>query len=645
MARALLGQFLNGFIIISRRLPLLTLLLFSSLSFGIITARAADAIYVIYDSSNSMWGELSDGSRKYETGRKALTTFLKGDFANRDLGLRIYGHRRAGDCRDSQFVSPFKPASEVKQTLIDAVNGVRPTGKTPIDYSLREALKDFGDRTGDILLISDGVETCDADPCALMQQWRDKNVGIKVHVVGFGIKDVERGQLSCIAELSGGTYFDANSALELESVLEQAREIAVAPDPEPVEAEPAVEGEGTPLDPNQTYGLHIVATDTTGQSLTVKGTIWREGASVSDASSGIRNVLEDGKGTYSIEVGAWLQDETIYNTVRLENIDISDFETTIDVIVPAPARVKAKFVEEGQPHRGAQVNAFQNDIAAFGFRRQDTALVRPGTYMFTSQPNQDNPMQLTAALAAGTETELLFDLSKTVDFNIQFELPNGDIIRRNSALWHDGALIYKVHAHNGGSAKPGIYELHADDRGAPLIPVLITIESIEDQLIIVPLPVGFLHVTYQDSPHYIKTPDRAAINAVDFKGNPAGKIDQDLPVTPGKYKIEGFTAAGYFDPIIANVELGKVTTVTLIPKPLGTIIVTYKPDANYKRKADRASIVSVETNQSQFARVGNEVRVLVGTYNIIGFAAVGDVAPQEITVGPGQTVTVELSLK
>jgi len=67
-------------------------------------AQERDSLYIIYDSSNSMWGKLADGSRKYEAGRTALQSFLSNRIPGRALAFRAYGYKRRGDCRDSRMV-------------------------------------------------------------------------------------------------------------------------------------------------------------------------------------------------------------------------------------------------------------------------------------------------------------------------------------------------------------------------------------------------------------------------------------------------------------------------------------------------------------------------------------------------------------
>ena len=119
----------------------------------VVEADNEPRLLVVYDSSNSMWGELADGSRKYEAGRSALSTFLASELEGRLVGFRAYGHRDKTDCRDSELIVPFSNPDIAKAEIKSAVDGIRPTGKTPITHSLREALNDFDGKSGDILLI------------------------------------------------------------------------------------------------------------------------------------------------------------------------------------------------------------------------------------------------------------------------------------------------------------------------------------------------------------------------------------------------------------------------------------------------------------------------------------------------------------
>ena len=115
-----------------------------------------------------MSGQLPDRSTKLTVAKQVLNDFVGGDFAGYDLALRVYGHREKDDCLDSELAVPFGKPEETVGPMRDFVGKVNASGRTPITYSLQEALKDFGSRGGEIILITDGIESCDADPCALI---------------------------------------------------------------------------------------------------------------------------------------------------------------------------------------------------------------------------------------------------------------------------------------------------------------------------------------------------------------------------------------------------------------------------------------------------------------------------------------------
>ncbi len=51
-----------------------------------------------------------------------------------------------------------------------------------------EALK-YTEKQATVILVSDGIETCDPDPCAVADELEKTGVGLTVHTVGFGLDD------------------------------------------------------------------------------------------------------------------------------------------------------------------------------------------------------------------------------------------------------------------------------------------------------------------------------------------------------------------------------------------------------------------------------------------------------------------------
>ena len=182
---------------------------------------ASGNIVFILDASGSMWGQV-EGAAKIAIAKEVLAGLVKELPDDSTVGLVAYGHRRKGDCDDVEELIPLGPLN--KEKMIAKIRTLNPKGKTPINRSVRltaERLKKLGDETT-IILVSDGKETCDPDPCGLIKDL--KNAGIKfiMHVIGFDVTEEEREQLECMAKAGGGQYYTAGNA---EEFLVAAREV------------------------------------------------------------------------------------------------------------------------------------------------------------------------------------------------------------------------------------------------------------------------------------------------------------------------------------------------------------------------------------------------------------------------------------
>ncbi|MEM7357997.1 MAG: hypothetical protein AAF431_02740 [Pseudomonadota bacterium] len=616
----------------------ISFLLFSSSQLLAQTADSEKALlYVIYDSSNSMWGELSDTSRKYEAGRKAISSALKVDASERDLAFRAYGHRRAGDCRDSELmVAPTDAAAAIPK-IQDSVNGVRPTGKTPISYSLRESLKDFGDRKGDILLISDGIETCDIDPCALMDEWRENGVNIRVHVVGVGLNDLERQAMQCVAERGSGNYYDAGSEGEFQAALGEISEIE-PDDPEPVEQ-------------YQGYALIISGADESGRSLLLNGQLYKDGEVVTSLTSNGRNVLE-GPGDYEIEIGPLLRDGAIYKPVR-QAVSITETgEKRISVVVTRPASVGASFSEKGEEVRGSNVSAWQEDKEVFSFRSFDEVFARPGEYEFRATPNADNELKVTATLIEAEHTDVKFALVNTVKVKFNYVLSNGESDQRTGQLVQNDEVKYSVATNRFNTVLPGTYTLQdkfADPLNS-LDPIEVIIGNDEEQTIDVPMTAGFIASEYTGAErdfHNLKT-TRVFVHAVDpetgkSKGSVTSATTRIEAAKPGLYRVVGHASGGYFDPVEVTVEANKTVTATLTAKPTADISITYAP-GDYDRTPDRAFLAPLEGQEPNktYMSPGKVLKVPPGRYKITPHGVPG-LEPMEVNLVAGETKAIVLN--
>jgi len=181
-------------------------------------------VEIIMDASNSMWGQIG-GEAKITIARKVLAQIINGLPETMNVGMRVYGHRYGLNdklaCTDTQLLVPIGPVA--KAQLIDTVNKIQLKGKTPLVLSVLEAIKDFEKiPNGSVILVTDGIESCNGDIKSIGPAIKKSGLELKVHIVGFDIKEKEaRAELEAIAKSTEGRYLDAKNAGELLSALEQ----------------------------------------------------------------------------------------------------------------------------------------------------------------------------------------------------------------------------------------------------------------------------------------------------------------------------------------------------------------------------------------------------------------------------------------
>lgn len=172
-------------------------------------------IEIILDSSGSMWGQVQ-GKAKIDIAKQVFEKYLNQTPENIQLGLRVYGHRQKKDCSDIELVQQVGPID--KTTLLQKVKGLTPLGMTPITDALEQAASNLEPKDGKrlILLITDGIESCNKDPCAFAKKLAESKIEYFAEVVGFDVKEKEATeQLTCIAKALHGNYYSANSADDL----------------------------------------------------------------------------------------------------------------------------------------------------------------------------------------------------------------------------------------------------------------------------------------------------------------------------------------------------------------------------------------------------------------------------------------------
>jgi len=180
---------------------------------------------IVLDGSGSMWGKAA-GKTKIASARIAIQELLQEIDNEEQLGLVVYGHRKKGDCSDIELLVPV---GAPKNAIQKAVDGISPLGMTPLSAAVQFAGEQLrSSRHPRIILVSDGEETCDKDPCEIARELKGKNSNLIIHVVAFDLDEKAIESIACMAEESGGFMLQATDA----STLSESLIIAIKESPE-----------------------------------------------------------------------------------------------------------------------------------------------------------------------------------------------------------------------------------------------------------------------------------------------------------------------------------------------------------------------------------------------------------------------------
>lgn len=193
---------------------------------------ASERAILVLDASGSMWGQV-EGTPKITIARDVIQGLLDDWNPTVELGVTAYGHRQKGDCSDIETLVPVGAVDG--DQVMSAIGSLNPKGKTPLTDAVRQAAETlkYTEERATVLLVSDGKETCDADPCAAAAELEANGIDFTVHVVGFDLTDEEKEQLQCVADNTGGKFLSADNAPELHAAMETTVQLVAEPEPAP----------------------------------------------------------------------------------------------------------------------------------------------------------------------------------------------------------------------------------------------------------------------------------------------------------------------------------------------------------------------------------------------------------------------------
>ena len=187
---------------------------------------------IVFDGSGSMsemgFNQL-DEPRIFEA-RRAVRRAIPGIAQVRRLGLVVYGPGGGDSCRNIDL--RFPPRADAAGPLIGAIDTLQPQGETALTDAVSRAAEILSG-PGDVVLVTDGKETCGGAPCQLAARLAADRPGLSVHVIGFKVRgdsfswesqgpsDYTEAQTvaRCLAERTGGLYVNAETVDDLVAAL------------------------------------------------------------------------------------------------------------------------------------------------------------------------------------------------------------------------------------------------------------------------------------------------------------------------------------------------------------------------------------------------------------------------------------------
>ena len=205
---------------------------------SVITPSGIMNVILVLDASASMDGEI-EGQTKMELAKAALTQYVQGLPPSVNVGLIVYGHRgsteesdREQSCASVELTYPIGPIDRVN--LYAEIDSVAVVGWAPVANALQATWQAFAGKekqTNQIVLVSSVGDICGGDPCRVADELRQAYSTMTIQVIGLApddatlrqpfdgaqdkARDTASQQFQCVADTTGGTYYNVRTASEL----------------------------------------------------------------------------------------------------------------------------------------------------------------------------------------------------------------------------------------------------------------------------------------------------------------------------------------------------------------------------------------------------------------------------------------------
>jgi len=176
-----------------------------------------DVLMFILDASGSMSEKDKSGNVKMGAAKNAIRDIASQLDANKtNVGLIGF----SGGCQSAKLL--IEPSNNNLDLVINTSSAIVPSGKTPLAASIKKAgevLKNI-DKKIRIIVISDGVETCNGNPVQEAKRLKTLyGIDAKIYVIGYSVDARTQAQLESLAKAGSGSYYNAKDGAALGKII------------------------------------------------------------------------------------------------------------------------------------------------------------------------------------------------------------------------------------------------------------------------------------------------------------------------------------------------------------------------------------------------------------------------------------------
>lgn len=213
-----------------KKLLIFFVILFLSLNVAI--ANSQRETLILFDSSGSMVDPF-EGKTKIEHAADAVFNLLQNMPNDEKIGLRtigvhpsqIMGLLNAGRkeiCQQTYLHTPIRMYN--KENILGSLKELYPFGPSPLAYALRQVVENdfqYASPEKHIILITDGYETCDGNPCEYIKYLMTQRKDLIIDVIAIGANKYDLSYLKCLTDSTGGKIYDVQRPIDITPVVKQ----------------------------------------------------------------------------------------------------------------------------------------------------------------------------------------------------------------------------------------------------------------------------------------------------------------------------------------------------------------------------------------------------------------------------------------